>query len=75
MRTLPAHARQDHLYFGSTSRGRNALTAQRKQVILDAYQKKQLDDISRIELGFPHDFLNYEFIRQSLSAGTQVRPR
>jgi aryl-alcohol dehydrogenase-like predicted oxidoreductase len=45
------------------------------QVILDADQKKQLDDISRIELGFPHDFLNYEFIRQNLFAGTQVRPR
>jgi aryl-alcohol dehydrogenase-like predicted oxidoreductase len=45
------------------------------QVILDADQKKQLDDISRIELGFPHDFLNYEFIRQNLCASTKVRPR
>jgi aryl-alcohol dehydrogenase-like predicted oxidoreductase len=45
------------------------------QVILGEDQRKQLDDISRIELGFPHDFLNLEFIRQSLFAGTKVRPR
>jgi aryl-alcohol dehydrogenase-like predicted oxidoreductase len=45
------------------------------QVTLDPDQKKQLDDINRIELGFPHDFLNYEFIRQNLFAGTKVRTR
>jgi diketogulonate reductase-like aldo/keto reductase len=45
------------------------------QVILGDEEKKQLDDLSRIELGFPHDFLNYEFIRQSLFAGTKVRLR
>jgi aryl-alcohol dehydrogenase-like predicted oxidoreductase len=44
-------------------------------VTLDESQKTQLDEISRIELGFPHDFLNYEFIRQNLFAGTKVRPR
>jgi aryl-alcohol dehydrogenase-like predicted oxidoreductase len=44
-------------------------------VTLDESQKIQLDEISRIELGFPHDFLNYEFIRQSLFAGAKVRPR
>jgi aryl-alcohol dehydrogenase-like predicted oxidoreductase len=45
------------------------------QVSLDDEQKRQLDDLSRIELGFPHDFLNYEFIRQNLFAGTKVRLR
>jgi aryl-alcohol dehydrogenase-like predicted oxidoreductase len=45
------------------------------QVTLDPEQKKQLDDISRIELGFPHDFLNFESIRRNLTAGTKVRPR
>jgi aryl-alcohol dehydrogenase-like predicted oxidoreductase len=45
------------------------------QVILDDGHKKQLDEVSRIELGFPHDFLSYEFIRQHLSAGTKVRGR
>jgi len=44
-------------------------------VTFDDSQKKQLDDMSRIELGFPHDFLNYDFVRQNLSAGTKVRPR
>jgi aryl-alcohol dehydrogenase-like predicted oxidoreductase len=45
------------------------------RVTLDDAQKIQLDEISRIELGFPHDFLNYEFIRQNLFAGAKVRPR
>jgi aryl-alcohol dehydrogenase-like predicted oxidoreductase len=45
------------------------------QVALNPEQKKQLDEISRIELGFPHDFMNYEFIRRNLTAGTKVRPR
>lgn len=45
------------------------------RVSLDEGQKRQLDEISRIELGFPHDFLNYEFVRQGLFAGTKVRPR
>jgi aryl-alcohol dehydrogenase-like predicted oxidoreductase len=45
------------------------------QATLDPDHKKQLDDISRIELGFPHDFLNFDFIRQNLTAGTKVRPR
>ncbi len=45
------------------------------KVSLDDGQKRQLDEISRIELGFPHDFLNYEFVRQGLFAGTRVRPR
>jgi aryl-alcohol dehydrogenase-like predicted oxidoreductase len=45
------------------------------RVTLTDAQKARLDEISRIELGFPHDFLNYGFIRQSLFAGTKVRPR
>jgi aryl-alcohol dehydrogenase-like predicted oxidoreductase len=45
------------------------------QVTLDPEQKKQLDDISRIELGFPHDFLNFESIRRNLTAGTTLRRR
>jgi aryl-alcohol dehydrogenase-like predicted oxidoreductase len=30
---------------------------------------------SRIELGFPHDFLKMDFIRSGLSGGTKLRPR
>jgi aryl-alcohol dehydrogenase-like predicted oxidoreductase len=45
------------------------------KVSLDDGQRRQLDEISRIELGFPHDFLNYEFVRRGLFAGTRVRPR
>ncbi|HEY3851817.1 MAG TPA: aldo/keto reductase, partial [Steroidobacteraceae bacterium] len=45
------------------------------QVSLDAQQKQQLDEMSRVELGFPHDFLSHEFVRRNLTAGTKVRPR
>jgi aryl-alcohol dehydrogenase-like predicted oxidoreductase len=45
------------------------------RVTLDDAQKSQLDEVSKIELGFPHDFLSYDFIRRNLSAGTKVRPR
>jgi aryl-alcohol dehydrogenase-like predicted oxidoreductase len=45
------------------------------QVTLAPEHKKELDCISRIDLGFPHEFLNYDFIRRNLTAGTKVRPR
>jgi aryl-alcohol dehydrogenase-like predicted oxidoreductase len=35
----------------------------------------RLDAASRIELGFPHDFLNFEFIRHGWSAGTKIQDR
>jgi len=44
-------------------------------VTLSAEHKAQLDQASRIELGFPHDFLNLEFIHRGLFGGTKVRPR
>ena len=33
-------------------------------------QLKRLDEVSRIELGFPHDFLNADFIREVIFGGT-----
>lgn len=44
-------------------------------VALSPEQLAQLDAASRIELGFPHDFLTYDFIRAGLTGGTTVRPR
>lgn len=34
-----------------------------------------LDEASRIDLGFPHDFLQYDFIHHGLTGGTNVRAR
>jgi aryl-alcohol dehydrogenase-like predicted oxidoreductase len=45
------------------------------QVALPESQLTQLDQASRIELGFPHDFLKYDFIRYGLSAGTKLQAR
>jgi aryl-alcohol dehydrogenase-like predicted oxidoreductase len=45
------------------------------QVELAAEHLAELDSASRIELGFPHDFLKLEFIRAALTGGTQLRPR
>ncbi len=42
---------------------------------LDAAHLDLLDAASRIDLGFPHDFLQYPFIRDGLTAGTVLRPR
>ena len=33
-------------------------------------QLKRLDEISKIELGFPHDFLNGDIIRDIIFGGT-----
>jgi aryl-alcohol dehydrogenase-like predicted oxidoreductase len=44
-------------------------------IALNAEQLARLDTASKIELGFPHDFLSYEFIRAGLTGGTNVRPR
>lgn len=44
-------------------------------VSLSPEQLDKLDAASRIELGFPHDFLTYDFIRAGLTGGTAVRPR
>lgn len=44
-------------------------------VSLTADHLAKLDAASRIELGFPHDFLTYDFIRAGLTGGTSVRPR
>ena len=38
-------------------------------------QLAQLDEASRIELGFPHDFLTHDFIRQGLTGGTKLTGR
>jgi diketogulonate reductase-like aldo/keto reductase len=45
------------------------------QVVLSQADMAQLDRASRIELGFPHDLLNYDFIRHGLFAGTHVKLR
>ena len=44
-------------------------------VVLTAEHLAALDAASRIEPGFPHDFLQYDFIRGGLTGYTQVRPR
>ena len=44
-------------------------------VNLTGAQLARLDEISRIELGFPHDFLAYDFIRHGLAGGTKLRGR
>lgn len=38
-------------------------------------QRLALDSASKIELGFPHDFLQLPFIREGLTGGTSVTPR
>jgi len=44
-------------------------------VVLNADHLAALDGASRIELGFPHDFLQYDFIKAGLTGHTTVRPR
>ncbi len=34
-----------------------------------------LDAASRVDLGFPHDFLQYPFIQDALTGGTRLEPR
>jgi aryl-alcohol dehydrogenase-like predicted oxidoreductase len=41
------------------------------QVTLDGDHLARLDDVSRIEPGFPHDFLESEHIRDLVFAGTR----
>ena len=45
------------------------------EVELAAEHLAELDSASRIELGFPHDFLKLEFIGAALTGGTKLRPR
>ena len=42
------------------------------EVDLSAAQLKTLSDASAIELGFPHDFLTMDFVRQNFTAGTNI---
>lgn len=44
-------------------------------VDLGAAQLEALDASSRIQLGFPHDFLQIPFIRAGLTGGSHVAPR
>jgi aryl-alcohol dehydrogenase-like predicted oxidoreductase len=44
-------------------------------ISLSGAQKAKLDDVSRIELGFPHDLLATDFVREGWSAGTSIRRR
>jgi aryl-alcohol dehydrogenase-like predicted oxidoreductase len=44
-------------------------------VTLGETQMAQLDAASRIDLGFPHDFLQFPFIRAGLTGGTSVAAR
>lgn len=39
------------------------------QLNLSVEQVKQLDDASKIELGFPHDFFNKELVRNFVYGG------
>lgn len=44
-------------------------------VVLTSDHLAELDSASRIELGFPHDFLRSDFIKQALSGGTMIQAR
>src|SRR3546814_10660425 len=44
-------------------------------VVLSEADKARLDEVSRVEPGFPHDFLSYDFIEAGLFGGTKVRKR
>lgn len=44
-------------------------------VTLSSDHLASLDAASRIELGFPHDFLQYDFIKAGLTGATSVRER
>lgn len=44
-------------------------------VVLTAEHLAALDAASRVELGFPHDFLQYDFIKGGLTGYTKVQPR
>jgi hypothetical protein len=44
-------------------------------VELDDEALAQLEGASRIELGFPHDFLKLDFVRAALTGDTKLRPR
>jgi hypothetical protein len=45
------------------------------EVELDDEALAELDAASRIELGFPHDFLKMDFVRAALTGGTTLRGR
>jgi aryl-alcohol dehydrogenase-like predicted oxidoreductase len=45
------------------------------KVELAAEHLAELDSASRIEPGFPHDFLKMDFIGTALTGGTKLRPR
>jgi aryl-alcohol dehydrogenase-like predicted oxidoreductase len=42
------------------------------EVDLNESQLKRLDDASRIEMGFPHDFLNMQFVKDMMTGNTMV---
>lgn len=44
-------------------------------VVLTSAHLEALNAASPVVLGFPHDFLQYDFIKAGLSGHTQVRPR
>jgi aryl-alcohol dehydrogenase-like predicted oxidoreductase len=43
------------------------------EVTLDEDQTRRLDEVTKIDLGFPHDFLSQEYIRNLTHAGTYER--
>jgi aryl-alcohol dehydrogenase-like predicted oxidoreductase len=45
------------------------------EVELDGEARAELDAASRIELGFPHDFLKMDFVCAALTGGTKLRGR
>lgn len=44
-------------------------------VVFSDDQRRRLDEVSAIVLGFPHDFLRWAPIRQNLTGGAKIRPR
>ena len=41
-------------------------------VDLSAEQRARLDEVSKVDLGFPHDFLQTDIVRQIVSGGAHI---
>lgn len=44
-------------------------------VVFSDDQRRRLDEVSAVTLGFPHDFLRWGPIRHNLTGGAKIRPR
>ena len=45
------------------------------EVVFSDDQRRRLDEVSAVSLGFPHDFMQWGPIRHNLTGGAKIRPR